>query len=368
MLNIHILDVGNGDSIVIEHIDENENKHYGVIDSNIKEGSTPPALTKLQELNASRLSFVSLTHPHWDHYTGLSEVIQFYKNNIHTFYSFPVGNFLHGRLEKLANIYKERYIEAGTEKKRRQFYEFVEIIILARNHIQHWEEPTGFMNPITPVGFDDVEFYVLLPTSRSKGKYFEMIESGSHEIVEVNNPAINKLSIAFYIKYKDNEVVLAGDGHHTCWNEHIRKCGTRWSLSSDAVKLPHHGSRHDNTVKILNHLYSSNERKQYAMISANGSKHPHQETLQRLSEKNIHPYCTNLSRFCGKATVPNREKFREIDPKVANMVINNLETQADILPCQGDICISIDNSGAINVTGQTGNACSFRGDFDFLIN
>ena len=36
-LNVTLIDVGWGDSIFIEHIDDNDDPHYGLIDSNDKE-------------------------------------------------------------------------------------------------------------------------------------------------------------------------------------------------------------------------------------------------------------------------------------------------------------------------------------------
>jgi len=366
VLNIHILNVGNGDSIVIEHIDNDENVSFGLIDSNIDKGTSPPALEKLKELGAKELSFISLTHPHWDHYTGLAEIFEYYKGKIDTFYSFPVTSYLPGRLSGIAKTYKKLIREAGTERKKRQFKEFVEIIVLATKHAKNWEEPTGFMTPIAPAGFNNVQFYVLLPSAKARGKYDKMVKSGKNDIAHVNNNSLNQLSMAFCLKYRGNEIVLAGDGAQVCWNEHIIKCSsTRNEISSNAVKLPHHGSNNDNTEKILNHFYAKTDEK-YAVLSANGNKHPHPSTLRRLKNMKIDPYCTNLSSICQQTLVTNREILDEIEPKLRNSIINNLTNHHTTTPCQGDVKVSIDDSGVMDISSQTGNACPFRGSFDFL--
>lgn len=46
------------------------------------------AYAKLEELNANNVSFVALTHPHLDHYLGLSCTLKDFKVNY--FFSFPL--------------------------------------------------------------------------------------------------------------------------------------------------------------------------------------------------------------------------------------------------------------------------------------
>ena len=100
-LAFHVLNVGHGSSVVVE-FDSESGKAFGVIDSNCDHGAQPKALRVLQGLGADRLAFVCLTHPHADHFRGLSEVLRSYTGRIDHFYSFPLGSVIHNtkRLKK----------------------------------------------------------------------------------------------------------------------------------------------------------------------------------------------------------------------------------------------------------------------------
>ncbi len=179
MLHIHILNVRHGDSIVLQY-DGPSGTAFGIIDSNSTRQNSCPALTKLQELGAETLSFAALTHPDRDHYSGLSKILKYYRNRISTFYSFPLGVHISGRLKEYAEIYKQLYKSAGDQSIRKRIREFIEILVLVKEHIgeQNWEEPRGPVSPVFPSGFTGVEIRVLLPLARTKGPFFEMIKKG----------------------------------------------------------------------------------------------------------------------------------------------------------------------------------------------
>jgi beta-lactamase superfamily II metal-dependent hydrolase len=106
MLRLHFLNVGHGDSIILEEIVGTET-HYAVIDSNHQGPGIPVALRKLRELGATRLSFMLLTHPHRDHYRGLLQILREYPNAIGSFFIFPLGEFVPNRIKSLSRHYIE---------------------------------------------------------------------------------------------------------------------------------------------------------------------------------------------------------------------------------------------------------------------
>jgi len=216
LLNIYILNVNKGESIVLHH--EKELKHsFAVIDSYSVGQQTPPALSKLQELGAERLSFVALTHPHADHYIGLSEIVEFYQNKIDNFYSFPLGLYNdESRLKKFASIYKEIYKNSDDEKVKRDTKAFVQLLVSVKNHIglDNWEELTGNNSPMYPVGFEDIEICSLLPPPKVKGDFFHKIDEGTYQ---PQTDKENDLSFALCVKYKGYEIILGGDGTKENW-------------------------------------------------------------------------------------------------------------------------------------------------------
>ena len=192
MLKIYILNVDHGDSIIIEH-EDNGSKVYGVIDSNIPEGeNTPPALIKLQQLNAKNLSFVALTHPHKDHYLGLPEIIESFP--VENFYSFPLGSLNPANLEKIKGIYRKLIENTDSSYLKRLSFQFVRLLWLVKNRIglDNWESPIGCDSIIYPQGFSDVDIRIILPHPKEKGFYFQMIENNDVNIATSQN--LNKFT------------------------------------------------------------------------------------------------------------------------------------------------------------------------------
>ena len=373
MLSIHILDVGHGDSIILEY-DYNGEKHYGVIDSNIPDRcDTPPALTKLQALSADFLSFVALTHPHFDHYNGLLDILKHYEGRIRNFYGFPLGKENPVRLTKLKETYRKVYKSTDSNFLKKSSKEFVQILHQVYHSIgkHNWEEPTGVENSIYPEGFLGVDLKVLLPHPKEKGRYFEMIEKGDEGVT--NSQDLNNLSLAFQVQYAGIEIILGGDGTNTGWKAHqltLAKGGKK--LNGDVVKLPHHGSKKECESRVMDYLFSNSqcEKSQcekIACISANGrSHHPATEVMEFIGQQSIHPYCTNLSDVC-KAKIKQLNFSENLDPEL-NRVINIFEEHfgSAIQPCQGDIEIKINQNGEVSIVTQYHHPCIYRGDYDFL--
>lgn len=366
MLAIHILNVGHGDSIVIEYTDPEDNKAFGVIDSNRVKNKQPPALRKLQELNAEKLSFVALTHPHADHYKGLLDILEAYQGKVDSFYTFPLDHHKEGRLKALTNIYGELYKDTDGGIPRSNLAEYVKILAHAKNHIEDWQEHSGHLSLLTPSGFAGIDISVIMPPSLVKGIYFEMIRSGDFDAVE--KEGLNVLSLAFLVAYRGKEVVLGGDATYKNWLKHKQLSARREEkLHADAAKLPHHGSQKECRPRIIEYIFGDND-KRFACISANGRSHPDSETLVELKRQNILPYCTNLAKDCGGQMNKVFPLDTQIDPKLL-LYLNRVMDESLVdsqQPCQGDITITIDNDGALSVTPERDLPCPYRGGYDFV--
>jgi beta-lactamase superfamily II metal-dependent hydrolase len=368
LLTIHILNVGHGDSIIVEY-NGNSGTVFGIIDSNRMDNDDPPALTKLRELGAQELSFVALTHPHKDHYKGLLEILEAYKGHIWNFYSFPLDHHKQGQLPKLVNIYRSLYENTDSKTIRSSLKEFVEILFHAKDSIglNNWEEPEGFCYELAPVGFEGVEIAAILPPKKVKGTYFQMIEQGRYDIV--NRQDENELSLAFSLRYKGKRIILGGDGTYSNWmyrrqvfSEHRGEV-----LKASVVKLPHHGSKENCHPSVIDYLFPA-EGDKFACISANGRSHPHPDVFGTLEEREIKPFCTNLADQCGKRITDLLVFAPDIEPQFLRYLNSVLDeyTSGMTQPCQGDIKIQIDHSGVLAVTPEYDHPCPYRGGYDFL--
>jgi metal-dependent hydrolase (beta-lactamase superfamily II) len=166
MLSFHILNVEHGLSVVVEY-EADGRRHFGVIDSNAPAGAEPKALTKLRTLGAESLSFVALTHPHWDHFAGLFSVIKQFGDEISAFYSFPMGDLLTNRKRLRAMATKlNRLVKTDSPEIRHSALELIQIIKWADDSKTktHWYECAGDLNSIAPFGFKGLQRNVPLST------------------------------------------------------------------------------------------------------------------------------------------------------------------------------------------------------------
>lgn len=365
MLEIWILNVGKGDSIVLKNTTK-DNQSYAIIDSNKGPGGNIKGLDKLIELGAKHLSFVSLTHPHADHYTGLYDILDHYQGNIDELYTFPVDSQSIKRLHNLATIYNEIIKETKSTNLQSQLKEFVRILHYAKNKFTGtWYEATGGYSKIFPVGFsDEIDFTILSPLPKAKGDFFRRIDLKDKSIIENND--LNELSLSFSIIYNGIEVILGGDVPKKVWDEHKQWTKSNTKLNGVVVKLPHHGSKHDCTESVLDYLYGI-EGDKYACISAIGNKHhPHEDTLKLLSIKNIKPYCTNLSLNCSSVRSPIFGG-NKLDAELVRH-INMYLAPSNNAPCQGDIHITISDAGVLDISKEHPNNCLYHDNFDMLFN
>lgn len=249
MLKFHILNVGHGDSTIVEYASSTGEKAFGLVDSNKKGDEVAPALRALQSLGATRLAFIVLTHEHADHYKGMLEVIDHFGAAIDGIYTYPLDRNRQ-RLEKLAEAYVAALEISENEEAMRRGTELLSILasfVELNESTGCWETPTGDRARLHIPSMPAVEITAILPHSGVKGDFYTAIE---------NNRSINKgdklneLSLALRFEYGGQQVILGGDGTYSNWM-HVRKRtrtpnGQQFgTTAAHAAKLPHHGSAQD---------------------------------------------------------------------------------------------------------------------------
>ncbi len=73
-MTIKFKDVGQGDSILVTWLIDDK-LHVGIIDCNIHQDKTNPLLLELSSMAIETIDFIFLSHPHYDHYSGLEELL-----------------------------------------------------------------------------------------------------------------------------------------------------------------------------------------------------------------------------------------------------------------------------------------------------
>lgn len=238
-MRVHILDVGQGDTIIVEMPVGAKKKVFGVIDCIRFNDVTLPYL---RELKVEELAFVCGTHPHADHMLDIHKLLGTYEGKVGEYWDS-------GYIPEYPTDYQERLFD-----------------ILQYNHIK-----TVVVRSGTRFQFGETSLHVLSPPA---------VLSRDSKDPNFNN---NNASIVISIQYGLSRILLAGDANFGCW-------ANIWVTHKDlmkahAVKISHHGSMHGNFLECLEYI---NPR--YAIISVgadNVYNFPHKSTMEFLIDKVI---------------------------------------------------------------------------------
>lgn len=353
--------MGHGSSTIVE-FDDGSKKHFGVVDSNAEADSEPRALEVLRSLGATELSFVCLTHPHKDHYSGLYTIAQHFTGKVGQFYSCPMGDLVANkkRRTKLARHLLKIVSKTDGMSERKAALEFLQIIRWASSQDNFWTECAGEENTIGPSGFSQVGIQTVLPLKFSKGEYIGRIERDDPNMF--GHIDDNEISLAIRFSYAGIDVVLGGDGTLNNWRSRTRferNVGRR--IMASVVNLPHHGSRYDSAPEVLENLFTT-AGDRYGVTSANGHSHPSQDVIEWLSNQGISPFCTNLMPACG-ANASKLIAMPGISAGLAATLRQSALYSGVVQPCQGDIAVIIESNGNFAVVPQHNSFCGYRSSF-----
>ena len=254
-LDVYMLDVGQGDCMVIR----NDNKNVYIIDggsSSVKKVGEYRIIPCLKWMGVNEIEAVFITHPDSDHMNGLIELLT--------------------KQRKEALTVKRVYIFAGAMGAE----EYDELSMLCRNSNVE----------LLGIGRGDVladgelKFSVLSPGTGGHVNTIGMRSLGTNLDTTSNNA-----SLVMYIKYKDFDMLTTGDVEDEgekdilrsgILDEYISNDKSSDNKCIDVLKVAHHGSSGSSSLSFLSEinpevsLISVGARNQYG--------HPHEETLERL--------------------------------------------------------------------------------------
>lgn len=228
-LKIYFFDVGQADSILITHNNENI-----LIDAGTNEMGTT-VVKKLQDLGITKLNYVIGTHPHEDHIGGLDDVIQ---------------NF------EIEHIYMPK-VQTNTKT----FEEVLDAVI---------DKGMKIETPNVGDGFAIGEVNC------------EIMQCGTGTKEEQEN--LNLSSIVLRATYKEQSYLFMGDSEKE--NEQARK----WE-KTNVLKVGHHGSSTSTNEEFLKQV--SPQIAIISVGKDNNYGHPSDEIIKRLEQEGISIYRTD---------------------------------------------------------------------------
>ena len=234
-LEISFLDVSQGDSALIQFPDGKTM----LVDGGPGKNGKYVILPLLKEKGINRIDCMVLTHPDYDHLSGLVNVVE----------SIDVGLCIYN----------------GAEHNSATYRKFLDLIDQKRIPIREVRRDDRLLN------FGNTSIYVLHPDEEHFSRY-----------------SSNDKSVVFRLTYKDFNVLMTGD---------VEERGERsiladgYNLESDVLKVGHHGSASSSSRKFI---YAVNPS--IGIISVgrkNRYGHPAGAVLNRLAEEEVTVYRTD---------------------------------------------------------------------------
>lgn len=229
-VTVHYINVGQGDSILIQ-----QDGHNMLIDAGTNAAESA-VVNYLKSKGITRLDYVIGTHPHEDHIGGLDKVID----------NFTVDKFIMPKVTHTTQTFKD-------------------VITAAQNK--------GLKITVPKVGdkysLGVANFTILAPNNSSYSN-------------------LNNYSVVIKLKFGNRSFIFTGDAESLSEGEILAK---QLDITGDVLKLGHHGSKTSTTQAFLNKV---NPKYAVVSCGKNNSyKHPHQQTLDKLKVKKIKVYRTD---------------------------------------------------------------------------
>jgi hypothetical protein len=214
---------------------------------------TNPTVLFLKGRRVRNLEFVCLTHPHDDHYRGMSQVFSSFR--VKRFWRFPGLTYEH-----FVNFLVRRRVEAEARGDRRSEEAINDLQTTLRLVADLLKEdpPLQVDSPAIntvlypwpvrsrPRGPDDLEIKVIAPpgnaVERFLGSLRHCFTADGRLAADAPPLRCNDVSLALLIRYGATTVILGGDVEGPSWEE-VLQAVDRGDLGARVVKVSHHGSR-----------------------------------------------------------------------------------------------------------------------------
>jgi competence protein ComEC len=265
-LNVTLIDVGWGDSILIEFKNQGEPK-YGLIDSNDDDKYQPSIiyLKKFFKIPVAQLSqrmpvfdFIVLSHDHSDHGTGLKPIMRYFGTKYFWYPKVPKrDNSILAPLQDFANSKKGKKC-VGSHRAIDSDIDLSNCLALG-----------------------DVALDVLWPP---------------RDTIDKSEP--NNNSLVLTLTLEKVTFVLGGDAELDVWEN----VASQIPASTKVFKVPHHGSKNGTILHGKAPWLNKVNQKTHLGISCHptyprgfSNPHPHKKVIQEFDKRKFKYYRTDLN-------------------------------------------------------------------------
>lgn len=330
-LCIHVLNVGQGDCIVLEYTENEDKKIWGVVDcfeSGDNTKTSPLKFLKDKKRKVKKLTFVCLTHPDKNHYIGMLEILKYFNEEdreTDEFWDFGLDK---EKLELLIGQSKDKESSAEllllygfvNEKKPTREMEY-RICVREWQHSIQIRNNENFVADVTTSQDLNVSNSLALRPIRIRALSPIPVDIRTYFSSSTKKPKKHQLCVVLVVMFGDKNILLAADAVNWLkiledWNQYCK--AEKINEKFDFIKVSHHGSKHGNYERLWKRF--TKKEKTVAIISSGCKrKMPHPDTLEDILLSKVKLYSTNLWDFSKIVSGNSAQEFRRsgcITPKM----------------------------------------------------
>lgn len=286
MIKITFKDVGHGDSIILEWKNNDQNK-IALIDCNISDDRRIPTLEYLKNNNTYKeIEFILLSHPHYDHYSGLNKLLEYcavegivIKTFMHTAFTTP-KYLIDSAVKSLIAKDELKTLFLTISKLRKKD------IIKKQGYI------TDDYNEVSLS--DSIKLKVIAPTTDEFEKYKEKKQYSNDDESCHNNANANLLSTVIKLYSEKWYILLTSDclKHALEYYNHSNHFKTK-----DGVlflgQIPHHGSSSNHNESFWKSLNKDTKSSVIFSCGVNSYNHPSVDVVHFFQQNHYNIEYTN---------------------------------------------------------------------------
>jgi competence protein ComEC len=298
-MKITFKNVGQGDSIILEWVDEDKPK-VAFIDCNNYE-NTNPGINFLKENNFSEVQYLILSHPHFDHFSGFYDLLDFCAKN-----KIVINYFLHS-CEIIPDYLKTSVKSINAQKELAKLFKYLKqlegSVIKEVSFINAHSLGSGFELPIN----NKYRIKVLAPSSIEKHHY--MTKTYIEDEEDPNNNANGNWLSTILKLYSDEKMILfTSDAEKKVFQR--LNSSKEFNCNLFLAQFPHHGAKKNMLKHFWNNKLKSENSSIIFSVGKNGYGHPAKDVLDFFEKNNYKIFSTNQ---IGSLTNGNRENSLLLD-------------------------------------------------------
>lgn len=278
-MTITFKNVGQGDSIILEWGESNQSG-IGIIDCNQNNGN--PILNYIQRTNPHSIEFIILSHPHYDHFSGMLELVKYcHDNNIWIKY------FLQTSSHFSSDFIRAALNTAKSERLWISLMQYVNDTYQIQNTKVGLIQADGLSTHLSLGNQSKLTF--LSPKYEDFLRFIRKEKYKFDEEESHNNPLANILSAICRIETKDGYILLTADTSKNQLDRISKILNGKLLLGQS----PHHGSGNNHASNFWHGIKRFPKTPIVFSVGVNRYGHPSRKAIDSFIKNDYEIFSTN---------------------------------------------------------------------------